>query len=60
MGQGFKPVGRHAGEGVVSSNGVVFGPGVALRANSEYMVGTTKMVSKVPKLMPPTITQPIC
>ena len=24
------------------------------------MVGTTKIVSKVPKLIPPTITQPIC
>ena len=37
----------------------MFGPGVALRANSEYMVGTTKMVNKVPSDMPPTITQPI-
>jgi len=39
---------------------MVIAPGTDLRANKVYMVGTTKMVSKVPKLMPPTMTQPIC
>ena len=38
----------------------LFAPGTDLRASNEYMVGTTNTANKVPKLMPPTITQPIC
>ena len=37
----------------------LLGPGACLRASKVYMVGTTNTVSSVPKLMPPTITQPI-
>jgi hypothetical protein len=45
--------------------GIISEPGHAhrsyrMRASSVYIVGTTKMVSRVPRLMPPTITQPIC
>jgi len=43
----------------VSCSSVLSAPGTRLRANSVYIVGTTKIVSKVPSDMPPTMTQPI-
>jgi molybdopterin molybdotransferase len=44
--------------GVVFST-VIFAPGMVLRANKLYIVGTTKIVRSVPNDMPPTMTQPI-